>query len=511
MSRAHGCAGVTTVVEGHNLRFVLNFSEALPVAALAHTVVHTLSGDTDFLNNSNMTIRSVSTPDGATSHAFNISTNNDDTDEPNGTVTLTINNFSLSGLPGSGTIGTPSSASVTITDNDGDDTSDFGNSTTIIINKITNSARPRPYPFSLWTPRLPGQTEASYLESVSDYTAWVGLADQTYTKRHLPPASKEFVASLPDIKDVLELFRRSESSYRLSRHTSVFFPFFAQWFTDSFLRTDGGDWHKNTSNHEIDLCQIYGLRESVADILRKREGGKLKSQIINGEEYPVFLCEEKDGEIFIKEEFKNLPNMQKVIEGFKTRFCVKAGIDKEEQKRRLLNFFVAGLDRANSSIGYSMINTIFLRAHNKICEELSSVYTQWDDERLFQTTRNILIVILLKIVVVDYIKHTSGGKICAMPPIGFSEKQKWYRKNWIAVEFSLLYRWHILLPNKLTLKIGDTEEQGVDYKQFMYNSSLLTQHGVGALAAAWSKQAAGAGRGFSIRRIFLCMRKNLAY
>ena len=34
--------------------------------------------------------------------------------------------------------------------------------------------------------------------------------------------------------------------------------FFAQWFTDSFLRTSLTDYRKNESNHEIDLCQIYG-------------------------------------------------------------------------------------------------------------------------------------------------------------------------------------------------------------------------------------------------------------
>ena len=35
--------------------------------------------------------------------------------------------------------------------------------------------------------------------------------------------------------------------------------FFAQWFTDSFLRTSREDFRQNTSTQEIDLCQIYGL------------------------------------------------------------------------------------------------------------------------------------------------------------------------------------------------------------------------------------------------------------
>ena len=368
----------------------------------------------------------------------------------------------------------------------------------LIINKLTNSALPRPYPFSLWAPPPalpPDATEAqrreaekTYLSSVSDYTAWVGLFDQTYTKRHLPPASASFAKELPPVEEVLPLFRRSESSYKLSEHTSALFPFFAQWFTDSFLRTHPADWHKNTSNHEIDLCQIYGLKESTTSILRTHEGGRLKSQMINGEEYPPFLCEEKGGEVVIKEEFRDLPNMQLLVENYKKSFVVRAGLSEEESQQRLLKFYAAGLDRANSSIGYSLMNTIFIRGHNHISKKLQQAYSDWDDERLFQTTRNILIVILLKIVVVDYIKHISGGSICAMPKIGFAEKQKWYRKNWMAVEFTLLYRWHILIPDALQV----SEEQSVLWQQFMYNPGVLSEHGVVPLAQLWSKQAAGA-------------------
>ena len=67
------------------------------------------------------------------------------------------------------------------------------------------------------------------------------------------------------------------------------FLLFAQWFTDSFLRTDRSDWRKNTSTQEIDFCQVYGLSEDRTRMLRELRGGRLKSQQINGEEYPPFL------------------------------------------------------------------------------------------------------------------------------------------------------------------------------------------------------------------------------
>jgi hypothetical protein len=67
--------------------------------------------------------------------------------------------------------------------------------------------------------------------------------------------------------------------------STALFGFFAQWFADGFLRTDPSDSRRNTSNHEIDLCQIYGLSDKDTEILRckrKERAGELKSQTING-------------------------------------------------------------------------------------------------------------------------------------------------------------------------------------------------------------------------------------
>ena len=63
-----------------------------------------------------------------------------------------------------------------------------------------------------------------------------------------------------------------------SSRTPALFCFFAQCFTDSFLRTASGDRRRNTSNHEIDLRQVYGLDEQTSDVLRKRRGGRLRTQ-----------------------------------------------------------------------------------------------------------------------------------------------------------------------------------------------------------------------------------------
>ncbi len=362
-----------------------------------------------------------------------------------------------------------------------------------IVNVLTNSGRARPSPFSLYTPK----DHKDYENSVIDYTTWIGLAEKSHTKRHLPPASEKFINSLPPLEEVVALFKRGEdkritpektSGENVSKETSVLFPFFAQWFTDSFLRTDGHDWHKNTSNHEIDLCQIYGLTEEATNALRSYTGGRLKSQMIQGEEHPPFLCEKNQkGKVVIKPEFSSMPNMKGILTAFSNRFAKNNHFTAEEIESRKLNFFVAGLNRGNSSIGYSVINAVFLRAHNKICDQLAGEYPNWDDNRLFHTARNALIVILLKIVVVDYIRHISGGIVRKLPRIGFVEKQKWCRPNWIAIEFALLYRWHVLLPDEIVAN-GDN----LDFTKFMYNPEVVVNNGISSLVQAWSKQSAGA-------------------
>ena len=41
-------------------------------------------------------------------------------------------------------------------------------------------------------------------------------------------------------------------------------------------------------------------------------------------------------------------------------------------------------------IGLFMMNTIVLREHNRLCDILKQEHPEWDDEQLFQTSKNII-------------------------------------------------------------------------------------------------------------------------
>ena len=314
------------------------------------------------------------------------------------------------------------------------------------------------------------------LSMASDYTTWSSLTDRKFTGRHLPPADPEFIAALPSEGDVNALYRRDEEIK--SADTSVWFMFFAQWFVDSFLRTDREDYRQNTSTQEIDLCQIYGLGPTQTRMLRSLSGGRLKSQLIDGQEFPVFLFQEREpGEpLAFKPEFDGL---------FDERFVIDTILGDAPDERKD-SVFAVGLEHGNSTIGNTILNTLFLREHNRIAGVLQSEYPDWDDDRLFETTRLILLVIELKLVVEEYIRHI-GPFDFAIEAVPFiADEERWNRPNQIAIEFNLLYRWHMLVPDQ----IGDGDDV-LTPLDFLNNNPLVISRGLESLVEQCSKERAG--------------------
>ncbi|WP_283135226.1 peroxidase family protein [Rhizohabitans arisaemae] len=308
------------------------------------------------------------------------------------------------------------------------------------------------------------------LSTMADYTSWTSLTDRSYSGRHLPPVSRA-EDHRPSPEQAGELFVRGDTMIPCPRST-VLFAYFAQWFTDGFLRGDTGiprDPRKNSSNHHIDLNQLYGLDEVAATALRTLEGGLLKSQVVEGGEFPPYLC--ANGEV--KPEFAQLS----VI-----RFAELTHAQRD-------TLFATGSDRGNIQIGFTMLTTLFLREHNRVARLLAKRHPHWDDERLFQTTRNILIVLLIKLVVEEYINHitpyhfrfTLDPRLSAM-----LARASWHRQNWASVEFNLVYRWHSLIPSHLSVGGRD-----LPMAQTLLGGPLLPEIGLGRLFEDASRQRAG--------------------
>ncbi|MDF5720750.1 MAG: peroxidase family protein [Rhizonema sp. PD37] len=335
-----------------------------------------------------------------------------------------------------------------------------------IINNAVLKIPTRPYPFSTKSPYTSWEslTERNYSGLHLPPLDWKPSADKNYTGFNLAPTEK-FEKHLPPVEDLAVLYKKTgETQY--SPKSTLMFPYFVQWFTDSFLRTDRQNHLLNTSNHQIDLCNVYGLNPKITNLLRSHQGGKLKSQILNGEEYPLFYYDENGK---AKEEFKGIPHI------VTNEFVNKSESFPSEKKQKLFAMG-AELERVNVQIGYVMLNVLCLREHNRLCEILAKNYPTWDDERLFQTARNIVMVEMLKIVLEDYINHITPYhfQFFTDPP-AFSDA-KWSRPNWMAVEFTLVYRWHSMLPDTLI-----HEGKKMSMPDSMWNNDMIIKKGLGAI------------------------------
>jgi prostaglandin-endoperoxide synthase 2 len=307
----------------------------------------------------------------------------------------------------------------------------------ILIGRLVGKGRTRPHP---WSTRC-------------DHICWSGLTDRSFNARLLPPKHRSGPEGLgtarPPIDQVAALFAADPAGQRPCPKSTCLFPAFAQYLTDGFIRTqiankppfgdDNTDRRRTTSNHDIDLSPLYGRNAVQTGVLRLQSEapgnkGRLKSQIINGEEYSPFLFASQD-----------VVDPQFCVDG-KPVLDFPLGVRNSQAQATL---FAAGGDRVNAVPQVAMINILLLREHNRIAGTLEAANPGWNDDSVFQAARNILIAMFIKVVVEEYINHinTSKFKVMAKPEVAW--KADWYRTNWMTAEFSLLYRWHSLVPSTI--------------------------------------------------------------
>ena len=229
------------------------------------------------------------------------------------------------------------------------------------------------------------------------------------------------------------------------------------------------------------ICARYtDARRDQTNALRLQDvtagrRGRLKSQEINGEEYPLhyFLHDGTVDPQFIA--------LDKPLLG--------PAHMPPPPLAQLVTLFAIGGDRANSTPFTSMMNTLLLREHNRVAGELDRQHPDWDDERVFQTARNIMIPMFIKIVIEQYINHITPApfNLVADPTVAWTAP--WNRPNWMTAEFSLLYRWHSLMPDTIAWPTGP-----IPLAQFLLDNTPLTTTGLaGAFAAAANQPSAELG------------------
>ena len=227
------------------------------------------------------------------------------------------------------------------------------------------------------------------LSTKADFTSWASLTDRTYTSRHLPPVA----AAARRCRTTRHLVTSSRASTSSSRPKSTVHVRLLRAVVHRRLpaqrpRHVERDPRRNDvqPRHRPAAALRRAPRRGPSSCARTRAGGS-RASTIGGAEFPPYLYEDGDK---------------------KPEFCEIQVVRPETRSRpsRLDTLFAAG-QRHDELAGR-------LRACSTCCSCASTTgsparspreYPGWDDERLFQTARNIMIVLLIKIVIEEYINH----------------------------------------------------------------------------------------------------------
>nr|ALG96654.1 cyclooxygenase [Simrothiella margaritacea] len=297
-----------------------------------------------------------------------------------------------------------------------------------------------------------------------EYITMEAAFNLTYYARTLPPVHENCPTPMgvagkklqPDAGVVTERLFRRDIFKPSPLNSNVLLPAFAQYFTHQFFKTDKDGPQYQWGGHGVDGSHIYGNDKEASDILRSFRGGRLKSQLLKGEEYPPYL---KDAPVHMTYP-PNTPDRQK---------------------------FAIGHEFYGLLPSLFLYSTVWLREHNRVAAILSREHPDWADEQIFQTTKLVIIGETIQVVVNDYVQHLSNYhiRVAFIPDVLFDTPFQY--QNRIALEFNHLYHWHPMMPDDVTIG-GRTYSMS----EQMFHPEIVVEHGVAATTEALASQISGA-------------------
>jgi len=210
-----------------------------------------------------------------------------------------------------------------------------------------------------------------------------------------------------------------------------------------YIEVDGVRQHPNELTSYMDACNVYGLDSNWAYNLRRVDGtGKLKTSMAdNGEDllpYNTF------------------------------GFVMDTPFPVPQQ-----SLFAAGDTRANENLVLLGIHTIFVREHNRLCDEIIKRRPEWsgNDELIFQHARRIIIGLQQHITFEEVLPKLLG------PLPSYAGYLSGVDTS-IFTEFSTVgYRvGHTMLPE--LLQIGANPENTMTLFQAFFNPSWAQANGL---------------------------------
>lgn len=176
----------------------------------------------------------------------------------------------------------------------------------------------------------------------------------------------------------------------------------------------------NQVTHFIDASHIYGSTESRARLVRSFKRGELKYMTINDQ-------------MFMPADTRNL--------------SIACAIPADSR----LQCFLGGDVRANQQAGLTVLQTVFLRHHNRLVGQLSRINPHWDDSILYEEARRLVSAQMQHITYNEYLPLIFPRSLMAQfdllpKPNGFSLAYDMNLEPNILNEFAAAaYRFHSMV------------------------------------------------------------------
>jgi hypothetical protein len=213
----------------------------------------------------------------------------------------------------------------------------------------------------------------------------------------------------------------------------------------------------NADTSFLDLSQVYGSTQAVADALRTHSGGLLKTS-------PGGLLPYDNTTYFTPDQIKALNMANDAMQVAES------------------SLFAAGDVRANENVELTAMQTLFVRNHNRLAQELQQLHPFWSDQQLYQEARKLNIATEEMITYNEFLPAILGPN--ALPQYtGYNDDID----PAIATEFSTVaFRFgHSLLSNSVGrmkndgTDIADVNPNGasVNLTQDFFDPNLITANG----------------------------------
>jgi len=135
----------------------------------------------------------------------------------------------------------------------------------------------------------------------------------------------------------------------------------------------------------LDGSSVYGSDEEDEEALRDYKGGLLKTYRPDDNSDRILLPQDE------AEDVKDECEIEEGVQDSENRKCFKAGDS-----------------RSNEQPGLTVYHTVWLREHNRLASQLAYLNPHWDDERLYQEARRIVIAEIQHITYLEWLPIVLG-------------------------------------------------------------------------------------------------------